>query len=183
MCFFLFTRSNFHVSFTQWRYQNSSTCNMRLLIYFHLYIKKFPNLNRVFTISTIICLRNVNMTYKWTSIFFHHLPLGMGNTRGKCKAKYYQPVFKCMQLNNVLSVVTGTYLGGGGTWNDNFMCLVFYFFSDTHPLALCVFRPCLFASASYANSSPVNMTYCIDFIFETCIPYGFGFLFNWPWLT
>ena len=22
--------------------------------------------------------------------------------------------FKCMQLNNVLSVVTGTYLGGGG---------------------------------------------------------------------
>ena len=38
----------------------------------------------------------------------------MGNTRGKCKAKYYQQVCKCMQLNNVLSVVTGTYLGGGG---------------------------------------------------------------------
>ena len=39
----------------------------------------------------------------------------MGNTkRGKCKAKFYQQVFKCMQLNNVLSVVTGTYLGGGG---------------------------------------------------------------------
>ena len=38
----------------------------------------------------------------------------MGNTRDKCKAKYYQQVFKCMQLNNVLSVVTGTYLGGGG---------------------------------------------------------------------
>ena len=37
----------------------------------------------------------------------------MGNTRGKCKAKFYQQVFKCMQLNNVLSVVTGTYLGGG----------------------------------------------------------------------
>ena len=37
----------------------------------------------------------------------------MGNTRGKCKAKYYQQVFECMQLNNVLSVVTGTYLGDG----------------------------------------------------------------------
>ena len=46
--------------------------------------------------------------------FFLHLPLGMGNTRGKCKAKYYQQVFKCMQLNNVLSVVTGTFWGGGG---------------------------------------------------------------------
>ena len=39
----------------------------------------------------------------------------MQNTRGKCKAKYYQQVFKCMQLNNVLSVVTGTYLGAGGS--------------------------------------------------------------------
>ena len=39
----------------------------------------------------------------------------MRNTRGKCKAKYYQQVFKCMQLNNVLSVVTGTYLGAGGS--------------------------------------------------------------------
>ena len=48
------------------------------------------------------------------NFFFFHLPLGMGNTRGKCKAKYYQQVFKCMQLNNVLSVVTVTYLGGGG---------------------------------------------------------------------
>ena len=38
----------------------------------------------------------------------------MRDARGKCKAKYYQQVFKCMQLNNVLSVVTGTYLGGGG---------------------------------------------------------------------
>ena len=38
----------------------------------------------------------------------------MGNTRGKCKAKYYQQVFKCMQLNNVLSVVTGTFWGGSG---------------------------------------------------------------------
>ena len=50
------------------------------------------------------------MTFNF--FFFTQLPLGMGNTRGKCKAKYYQQVFKCMQLNNVLSVVTGTYLGG-----------------------------------------------------------------------
>ena len=31
------------------------------------------------------------------------------------QSQYYQQVFKCMQLNNVLSVVTGTYLGAGGS--------------------------------------------------------------------
>ena len=70
--------------------------------------------------------------------FFLHLPLGMGNTRGKCKAKYYQQVFKCMQLNNVLSVVTGTYLGGGGgvrargeSWGGGVTGREMTIFSDT----------------------------------------------------
>ena len=148
--FFLFTLSKFHANFTHWRFQNWSTCKMRLPIYFNLYIKNSQAQNKVITISTIICLRNVNMTYIWTSIFFLHLPLGMGNTRGKCKAKYYQQVFKCMQLNKVLSVVTGTYLagvgfglggnhGGGGmgevvTWNGNFMWWLFSFLATLSSL-------------------------------------------------
>ena len=46
--------------------------------------------------------------------FFFFFSLAFWYGKHKCKAKYYQQVFKCMQLNNVLSVVTGTYLGGGG---------------------------------------------------------------------